>query len=153
MWSIYSAKFQLNIISNCQNIEIMWDTSCFGHQLKPFHSKSKRNWNFAIFLGKNIAQKVPLDTENTILATLAENVSLKRQKMENFHKKKKFKKFFFASKYSSRHFPGCHLRDIQRWSALFQNNFRSISALFNSWKYFNSADSALINDENENFQS
>ena len=31
-------------------------------------------------------------------------------------------------------FPGWRLRDIQRWSALTQNTFRSVSALFITWK-------------------
>ena len=43
-------------------------------------------------------------------------------------------------------FPGWDFRDIQRWSALIQNNFRSVSPLFINWKSLNSA-------ENENFQS
>ena len=42
--------------------------------------------------------------------------------------------------------PGWRFRDIQRWSALIQNNFSSVSALFIIWKSLNSAD-------NENFQS
>ena len=49
--------------------------------------------------------------------------------------------------------PGSRLRDIQRWSSLIQNNFRSVSALFITWKSLNSADSALNSAENENFQS
>ena len=50
-------------------------------------------------------------------------------------------------------FPGWRLRDIQRWSALIQNTFRSVSALFITWKSLNSADSALNSAENANFQS
>ena len=50
-------------------------------------------------------------------------------------------------------FPGWRLRDIQRWSALIQNTFRSVSALFITWKSLNSADSALNSAENGNFQS
>ena len=50
-------------------------------------------------------------------------------------------------------FPGWRRRDIQRWSTLNQNNFRSVSALFITWKSLNSADSALNSAENENFQS
>ena len=34
-------------------------------------------------------------------------------------------------------------RDIQRWSALFQNNFRSVSALLITWKSFQNYESAL----------
>ena len=49
--------------------------------------------------------------------------------------------------------PGSRLRDIQRWSALIQNTFRSVSALFIIWKSLNSADSALNSAENGNFQS
>ena len=49
--------------------------------------------------------------------------------------------------------PGWRLRDIQRWSALIQNTFRSVSALFITWKSLNSADSALNSAENANFQS
>ena len=41
--------------------------------------------------------------------------------------------------------PDWCLRDIQRWSALIQNTFRSVPALFNTWKSLNSA-------ENECFQ-
>ena len=50
-------------------------------------------------------------------------------------------------------FPGWRLRDIQRWSALIQKNFRSVSALFITWKSMNSADSALNSVENPKFQS
>ena len=49
--------------------------------------------------------------------------------------------------------PGWRLRDIQRWSALIQNTFRSVSVLFITWKSLNSADSALNSAENGNFQS
>ena len=48
---------------------------------------------------------------------------------------------------------GWRLRDIQRWSALIQNTFRSVSALFITWNSLNSADSALNSAENGNFQS
>ena len=54
----------------------------------------------------------------------------------------------FCSIYNS---PGWRLRDIQRWSALIQNTFRSVSALFITWKSLKSADSALNSAENENF--
>ena len=37
-------------------------------------------------------------------------------------------------------YSGWRLRDIHRWSALIQNNFRSVSALFITWKSLNSAD-------------
>ena len=40
-------------------------------------------------------------------------------------------------------FASWRLRDIQRWSALIQNTFRSVSALFITWKSLNSADAAL----------
>ena len=40
--------------------------------------------------------------------------------------------------------PGWRLRDIQRWSALIQKNFRSVSALFITWKSKDSAETALI---------
>ena len=50
-------------------------------------------------------------------------------------------------------YPGWRLRDIQRWSALIQNTFRSVSALFITWKSLNSADSALNSAENGKFQS
>ena len=47
-------------------------------------------------------------------------------------------------------YPGWHHpRDIQRWSALIQNNFRHFSALFFTWKSLNSADSALNSAENK----
>ena len=59
-------------------------------------------------------------------------------------------RFHTAIRYNS---PGWRLRDIQCWSALIQNNFRSVSALFITWKSLNSADSALNSAENENFQS
>ena len=49
--------------------------------------------------------------------------------------------------------PGWRLREIQRWSALIQNTFRSVSALFITWKSLNSADSALNRAENGNFHS
>ena len=36
--------------------------------------------------------------------------------------------------------PGWPLRDIQRWSALIQNTFRSVSALLINWKSLSSSD-------------
>ena len=49
--------------------------------------------------------------------------------------------------------PGWRLRNIQRWSALIQNTFRSVSALFRDFHVMNSADSALNSTKNGNFQS
>ena len=49
--------------------------------------------------------------------------------------------------------PGWRLGDIQRWRAPIQNTFKSVSALFITWKSLSSADSALNSAENENFQS
>ena len=58
-----------------------------------------------------------------------------------------------ASNQAQGWYPGWRLRDIQRWSALIQNTFRSVSALLITWKSLNSADSALNSAENGNFQS
>ena len=62
--------------------------------------------------------------------------------------------FIRLSSFFRRNFgPGWRLREIQRWSALIQNTFRSVSALLITWKSLNSADSALNSVENGNFQS
>ena len=91
----------------------MRDTSCFGHQLKPFHSKTKKTVTLQNFLQKTFAQNVPLHKENKIMTTLAENFSLKRQKRGKFPTKNS-KSFFSLQNIPLDTFPGCHLRDIQR---------------------------------------
>ena len=48
--------------------------------------------------------------------------------------------FVFCLVFSNQVYPGWRLRDIQRWSAQIQITFRSVSALFITWKSLNSAD-------------